>query len=370
MFKILKKSKKSQARIGILKTAHGEIKTPFFLPIATRGAVKNLTPGELKELGAQALLSNTYHLMIRPGAEIIRKFGGLHKFMGWNGPILTDSGGYQIFSLGEKSENRGVKVSREGVDFKDPVDGRKYFLTPQKAVEVQAGLNSDIMMVLDWCVRYPANKKEVERAVELTTLWARKSKLQKQKLKNKNLLFGIIQGGIFKDLRKRSLDELLELKFDGYAIGGLAVGEPAKKMYEVLDFILLKIPQDKAHYLMGVGYPEQIVKAVKMGIDMFDCVIPTRHARHGELFVAKNKNLQSGKFYKITLIAKSRYRKDFGQIDKNCDCYTCKKFSTAFLHHLYKTKEPLYQRLATIHNLRFYLNLMEDIRKLIKLGKI
>lgn len=374
MFQLLKKSKKSKARLGRLKVGHGVIETPFFMPIATRGAVKSLTSEELKSLGAKIILSNTYHLMLRPGSSVIKKFGGLHGFMKWNGPILTDSGGYQVFSLGAKNNDKDemdskVRIFPNGVRFKDPLDGKEYFLTPEKAVEIQRDLNSDIMMCLDWCPSYGATKKDITKAVELTTEWAKRCKFAKEQKKNKNYLFGIIQGGIFKDLREKSLNDLLGIKFDGYAVGGLAVGESVCEMYKVLDFIVPKIAEDKPHYLMGVGYPEQIVEAVKRGIDMFDCVIPTRHARHGDLFVMTKNNLL-GKFYKIISIGKGQYLSDFSKIDNKCDCYVCQTFSRAYLNHLYRTKEMLYYRLSTIHNLKFYLDLMKDIREAIKNGKL
>jgi queuine tRNA-ribosyltransferase len=342
--------------------------------IATRGAVRSLTSEELKLLGAKIILSNTYHLMLRPGSAIIKKSGGLHNFMKWNGPILTDSGGYQVFSLGAKNENKDevdskVRIFPNGVRFKDPLDGKEYFLTPEKAIEIQKDLNSDIMMCLDWCPSHGASKKDVAKAVELTTEWAKRCKFTKDQKRIKNYLFGIIQGGVSKDLREKSLNELLGIKFDGYAIGGLAVGESAREMYKVLDFIVPKITENKPHYLMGVGYPEQIVEGVKRGIDMFDCVIPTRHARHGDLFVKIKNNLQ-GKFYKIVSIGKNQYLNDFSKVDNKCDCYTCQTFSRAYLHHLYRTKEMLYYRLATLHNLKFYLDLMKDIQLAIKKGKL
>jgi len=372
-FQISKKSKKSRARQGLLKTSHGAVQTPFFMPIATRAAVKSLAPDELKDIGAEIILSNTYHLMLRPGSEIIKKAGGLHNFMKWPGPILTDSGGYQVFSLGAKagieSQAKAVKMFNNGVKFRDPTNGREHFLTPEKSIEIQKDLNSDIMMVLDWCVGYPTSKKALEKAVALTTEWAKKSKAKSLKLKVKSLLFGIIQGGVYKDLRLKSLRGLLKIRFDGYAIGGLAVGEPLKKMYETIDFIVAKMPEEKPRYLMGVGYPEQIVEAVKKGMDMFDCVIPTRHARHGDLFTWINTDL-GGKFYKIISIAKSRYKNDLKPLDKNCDCYACQNFSRSYLHHLYKTKEMLYFRLATIHNLKFYLDLMKEMRRLIKANQL
>lgn len=365
MFKILKKSKKSYARLGELKTIHGVLHTPFFMPIATRGAIKSLTTDEMRDLGAEIILSNTYHLFLRPGNEIMKKAGGLHKFMKWSGAILTDSGGYQVFSL-----SKFRKISDQGVEFRSEIDGKKIFLTPEKVIDIQKNIGSDIMMCLDECPGFGASKKKVEEAIERTTEWAERCKIQSQKQKtDKNLLFGIVQGGVFPDLRKKSLKDLMNIGFSGYAVGGLAVGEPVKEMYNVLDFLVDKLPEDKPHYLMGVGYPEQIVEGVKRGIDMFDCVIPTRHARHGDLFIWKNNELK-GKFYDTIAIYKGKYAKDFKPLDKNCDCYACRNFSRAYLHHLYKTKEMLYYRLATMHNIKFYLDLMEKIRKGIKSGKI
>jgi queuine tRNA-ribosyltransferase len=363
MFKIINKSKKSYARVGKLTTKHGVINSPFFMPIATRGAIKSLTTDEVKELGAEIILSNTYHLFLRPGDEIMKKAGGLHKFMKWSGPILTDSGGYQVFSL-----SKFRKISDQGVEFRSEIDGRKIFLTPEKAINIQKNLGSDIMMCLDECAGYGANKKKVKEAMERTTEWAEKCKVSNKNNKSQ-LLFGIIQGGVFKDLREKSLQDLANIGFDGYAVGGLAVGEPTKEMYKILDFLKDKLPQDKPHYLMGVGYPEQIIEAVKRGVDMFDCVIPTRHARHGDLFVWKNDSLK-GKFYETIAISKGKYANDFQPLDKNCDCYACKNFTRAYLHHLYKTKEMLYHRLTTIHNIKFYLDLMKKIRNGIKKGKI
>lgn len=369
MFEIIKKSKKSNARLGELKTLHGGIETPFFMPIATKGAVKNLSPKELKELGAQIVLSNTFHLFLNPGIKILEKSGGLHNFMKWNSPILTDSGGFQVFSLAKLR-----KISNKGVIFRSPIDGKETELTPEKSLLIQKAIGSDIMMVLDECPGYSFSKKQIEKAVKRTFLWAEKSK----KFFNKKwcggrrpLLFGIVQGGIYKDLRQKSLNELSSLDFDGCAVGGLAVGEPSSKMFEILDFLKNKLPQSKPRYLMGVGYPEQIIKAVKLGIDMFDCVIPTRHARHGEIFVFKNKNgLAKKTFYQTLKIANKKFANDLSALDKNCSCYACRNFSRAYLHLLYRTKEPLYSRLATIHNLKFYLDLMKKIRTDIKNGRV
>ena len=366
MFKIIKKSKKSKARIGELKTSHGKINTPFFMPIATKGAVRNLTSEELKEINAEIILSNTYHLLARPGLDTINKFGGIHKLIGWNGPILTDSGGYQVFSLAKL-----LKLNDGGVEFSSPEAGIKIFLTPERALEFQIKIGSDICMVLDECPEYTKNKNRVEKAVRRTSYWAKRSKESALKQKNKkSLVFGIIQGGIFKDLREKSLNDLINLDFAGYAIGGLSVGEPFSEAKKILRFLSGLLPENKPHYLMGVGFPEQIIEAVKNGIDMFDCVIPTRHARHGEIFVFKNRSLKGNKFYDTIPIIKSKYKDDFKPLDKNCNCYTCKNFSRAQLHHLYKSKELLYQRLATIHNLKFYMDLMQEIRNGVKKGKI
>ena len=373
MFRIIQKSKISKARIGSIKTNHGELITPFFMAIATKGAVKNLSKEELENIGAEIILSNTYHLLLRPGIKIIKKAGGLHKFMNWQKPILTDSGGYQIFSLAKMR-----KINRNGVIFRSDIDGSEILITPEKSLEIQREIGSDICMVLDECPAYSQNKKEVEKAMEKTTLWAEKSQqsIKKWKINNRPLIFGIIQGGIYKDLRKKSSEDLLKLNFDGYAIGGLTVGEPISKTFEIIKFLSSFLPESKPHYLMGAGYPEQIIKAVKLGIDMFDCVIPTRHARHGEIFIFKKsgrENIEkiSGKnFYKMILIAKSRYKNDFSPLDKECSCYACKNYSRAYLHHLYKIKEPLYQRLATLHNLKFYFDLIGLIKNGIRKGKI
>jgi queuine tRNA-ribosyltransferase len=367
MFKLIKKSKKSAARLGELKTSHGIIKTPFFMPIATRGSVKALTSGDLLNIGAEIILANTYHLFQRPGDETLKKLGGLHGFMNWQRSILTDSGGYQVFSL---SKLRRINLA--GVEFCSEVDGRKIFLTPEKVLEIQKNLNSDIAMVLDYCVGYPSKKEEVKKAVEITSLWAKRSKSHAKRIDFKNLIFGIIQGGVYKDLREKSLNDLLGLNFDGYAIGGLAVGEPENKMFETIDFLAPRLPENKPRYLMGVGYPEQIFKAILKGIDMFDCVIPTRHARHGELFVRKNKKIltKKGLNYDIVEIGKSKYKESKKKIDAYCNCEACQNFTLAYLHHLYKNNELLYYRLATIHNLKFYLDLIKEIRQAIKIGQI
>jgi queuine tRNA-ribosyltransferase len=380
-------SKKNKIRIGKLHTKNGVINTPFFLPIATKGAVKNLSPEELREAGAEIILGNTYHLWLRPGHQLVKKAGGLQKFMNWNGPILTDSGGYQVFSLaGRRGDKSSVKLSEKGVEFRDPVDGKKYFMTPEKSIEIQLALGSDIIMVLDECPPYPCTKEYAKKSLERTTRWAKRckeyfdktqnakrktqnesAKLKKEKIKHP-LLFGIIQGSVYKDLRQESARQLLELGFDGYAIGGVAVGEPREKMKKVMQWVLPLLPEDLPRYLMGLGRPEEIVFAVENGIDMFDCVIPTRNARHGSLFVWKTSprlspyKREGGIFYQTINITNNKFKQDFKPIDKLCDCYTCQNFTRAYLRYLFSVKEPLAGRLASLHNLNFYLKLMKILR--------
>jgi queuine tRNA-ribosyltransferase len=362
MFKILKTSKKSRARLGKLKLAHGIVQTPFFMPIATKASVKTLDSAEVENLGAEIILSNTYHLLLRPGMEIMKKAGGLHKFMNWPRAILTDSGGYQIFSLAKQR-----KITEDGAIFRSHIDGRQFTLTPELALEIQKNIGSDIAMILDVCAPYPASRKEVEEAVRLTTLWAKRSK--KHPLR-KQLMFGIVQGGVHKDLRLKSAEDLVNLNFDGYAVGGLAVGEPRKKMYKILDYVVPELPKEKPHYLMGVGQPEEIVEAVRRGIDMFDCVLPTRNARHGLIYIFKGKKDNFGQgFYETLHITNEKHKKDFSPLDKNCSCPTCKNYTRAYIRHLFIAGEPLGLRLATIHNVHFYLELMRKIRTAIRKGK-
>lgn len=340
----------------IISTRHGKIKTPFFMPIATRGAVKFLHNDDFKKLKNQILLSNTYHLSLKPGLKIIQKAGGLHKFMNWDKPILTDSGGYQVFSLSAMR-----KIEEKGVRFKSTYDGSKHFFTPEKVIEIQEKLGSDIMMVLDECPPYPCTYEYAKKSQELTTRWAKRCK----KKQTKNLLFGIVQGSVYKDLRIKSAKELVSMNFDGYAIGGLAVGEPAQEMYKILDYVCPLLPKNKPRYLMGVGQPEQILEAVKRGIDMFDCVLPTRNARHGSCYINLKlaKNLSNVK-YNILRIKSEKYKSDFKPLDPTCRCATCTSgYSRAYIRHLFNVNEPLAQRLATIHNLHFYLELMRKIRK-------
>ncbi len=375
-FEVLKKSKRFSARKGILKTAHGVIQTPFFMPIATKGSIKALDSADIKNLGAEIILSNTYHLYLRPGMEVLKKFGGLHEFMNWKGPILTDSGGFQVFSLGARMEEKNggdswVKLSEKGVEFRSHIDGAKHSLTPEKAIQIQAAIGSDIIMVLDECPSAMATPAYLKDSLELTTRWAQRSKDEKKKLEKKiprlkkSLLFAIVQGGTNARLRKISAQQLLEIGFDGYALGGLAVGEPEKEMLKTLDATVPLLPQDKPRYLMGVGYPEQIVEAVRRGIDMFDCVLPTRNARHGVLFADLKLTKNWTTSYKLIRIKQRSYAKDERPIDANCSCETCKNYSRGYLRHLFSAEEPLALRLATTHNVHFYLELMRKIRSVI-----
>ncbi len=354
MFNLLKTYGK--ARRGTLKTAHGEIQTPFFMTIGTVGAVKGLIPDEVRDLGGQVILSNTYHLHLRPGEDVIEKAGGLHKFMNWDGPILTDSGGYQVFSL-----SKIRKLKDDGVEFQSHLDGEKIFLTPEKAIEIQQKLGSDIMMCLDECPAADADRKYVEKSLELTTKWAARCQTfhESQITNHKSQLFGIVQGGMHADLREKSAKQLTEIGFDGYAIGGLSVGEPSPVMYEMIDATTPYLPEDKPRYLMGVGTPQDILEAVERGIDMFDCVLPTRNARHGHMFTSKG----------VVRLKQSALKEDFTPLDPDCDCYTCKNYTKAYLRHLFTTNEVLSLRLNTYHNVAFYLNLMRQIRQAIEEDK-
>lgn len=377
MFKLTKQSNKTGARKGRLRTAHGVIDTPFFMPVATQGAVKHITTDEIKFLGASILLSNTYHLMLRPGSALIKKAGGLHKFMNWDGPILTDSGGFQIFSLSQDKTNSGkslVKLTKKGVDFSSYVDGSRHHLSPEDSLKIQQDLGVDIAVCLDECVALPATHQYLEESVALTTAWAKRTKDYLKTINTKRpLVFAVIQGGLDKKLRLKSLAELVALDFDGYNIGGLSVGESPREMYKVLDYLASAMPKNKPRYLMGVGYPENIVEAVKRGVDMFDCVIPTREGRHGRLFMFKDsadKQIAlalAGKkyapFYEQININNAKFGKDFKIINKNSRQGELKKLSRAYLHYLFKINEPLGQRLASLNNLEFYLQLMAKIRK-------
>lgn len=337
-----------KAREGVFHTAHGSVETPVFMPVGTQATVKAMTPEMLESLKSRIILSNTYHLHMRPGEKLIASLGGLHAFMAWNRPILTDSGGYQAFSLA-----RLMKINDEGLYFSSHLDGSRHMLTPEKAVEIQEDLGSDIMMCLDECVAYPSSREYVETSVQRTTLWAQRCL---EARRSSNALFGIIQGGVYPELRIRSTQEISSLPFDGIAVGGLSVGEGHDLMMEALDVVLPHLPEDKPRYLMGVGTPKDIVEAVARGVDMFDCVLPTRNARNGMLFTSKGK----------VMIKQARYRNDPRPPDEDCRCYTCRNFSLAYLRHLYISREILGSILNTIHNLYFYLELMSDIRHSIR----
>lgn len=365
---------KKISAIKYLQTRRGKIKIPFFMPIATRGAVKNLTPEDLKNLGAEIILSNTYHIFQRPGLDILKKFKGLHNFMNWKGPILTDSGGYQVFSLARRSLGEGgiasrVKITKDGVKFNSEIDGKEIYLTPEKVIDIQLAIGSDIIMVLDECPPWPCTHEYAEKSLELTLRWAKRSKkhfelkTKNLKPKTKPLLFGIVQGSTFDDLRKKSAEELVKIGFDGYAIGGVSVGEPREEKTKIIKMIAKILPQDKPIYVMGYGKPDEIVEAVKLGADMFDCVIPTREARHGRLYTdLKLKTKDSKPIYKALQITNSKFKKDIKPLDEKCKCYTCKNYSRAYINHLFNVKEPLAMRLTTIHNLHFYLEMMKKLQ--------
>ncbi|APD50738.1 tRNA guanosine(34) transglycosylase Tgt [Francisella hispaniensis] len=349
-FELLKKEGK--ARRAKISFPRGDIQTPAFMPVGTYGAVKSLSPVELRQMGAEIILGNTFHLWLRPGTEIIKKHGSLHGFNGWDKPILTDSGGFQVFSLGKMR-----KLTEDGVTFKSPINGSKVFLSPEISMQVQRDLGSDIVMCFDECTPYPATEKEAKESMELSMRWAKRSKDAHGD--NPSALFGIIQGGMYEHLRDESLAKLKEIDFDGFAIGGLSVGEPKEDMIRILDHTAHQMPEDKPRYLMGVGTPKDLVEAVYRGVDMFDCVMPSRNARNGHIFTSEG----------VIKIRNSKYKDDISPLDPNCDCYTCKNFTKSYLHHLDKTKEILGSRLNTIHNLTFYQNLMKSIRKALDEGR-
>ncbi len=346
------KKTSGKARRGEMKLNHGVVQTPIFMPVGTYGTVKAMAPNELEEIGSQIILGNTFHLWLRPGLDVIEKHGGLHKFMGWNKPILTDSGGFQVFSL------KGLrKITEEGVKFASPINGDKLFLTPEVSMQIQRVLNSDIVMVFDECTPYkindrPATEAEAAQSMRMSLRWAKRSKDEFVRLGNPNALFGIVQGGMYEHLREESLRGLVDIGFHGYAVGGLSVGEPKEEMHRIMEKIVWQLPQDKPRYLMGVGTPEDLVEGVSQGIDMFDCVMPTRNARNGWLFTR----------YGDLKIRNSKYKDDLRPLDPTCDCYACRNFSRAYLHHLQKVNEILGARLNTIHNLHYYLHLMQEIR--------
>lgn len=347
-YTLLKEDKNSMARAGIMHTHRGDVLTPVFMPVGTCATVKTMTPDELKQVGAQIILSNTYHLYLRPGHELVREAGGLHDFMQWDRPILTDSGGFQVFSLNELR-----KIKEKGVSFSSHIDGSKHLFTPEKVMDIEAALDSDIAMAFDECCPYPADKDYAAHSMERTTRWAMRCKESHDHPTQS--LFGIVQGGMYKDLRLKSAAELVNIGFPGYGIGGLSVGEPKEMMYEVLDYLTPALPHNKPRYLMGVGSPDCLIEGVARGVDMFDCVLPTRIARNGTVMVPTGK----------LVLRNAQYEHDFTPIDKNCGCYTCRNFSRAYIRHLLKCDEILGVRLTTIHNLYYLIHLMEEIREAI-----
>jgi len=347
-FEVLAKSTESRARAGVIETSHGIVETPIFMPVGTLGSVKSVSPEELVEAGAQIILGNTYHLYLRPGCDIISRFAGLHGFMNWDKPILTDSGGFQVFSLAKLA-----KISDDGVTFQSHIDGSRHLLNPEKVVDIQTCLDTDIMMCLDQCIQYPATRELCRDALKITTQWARRCKSAWQSSPNShNALFGIVQGGMFTDLRRQSAEELMDTDFSGYAIGGLSVGEPVNLMLEMADFTLPLLPQTKPRYIMGVGTPENLIELAALGADMFDCVLPTRNARNGQLFTRR------GTFN----ISNSRFKDDTDPLEPDCGCYTCRNYSRAYLRHLYLARELLAYRLNTIHNIYYYVNFIKRMR--------
>lgn len=347
-FDVIAKSTTSGARASILHTAHGTVETPVFMPVGTLGSVKSVAPEELLAAGVQIVLGNTYHLYLRPGCEVIGRFDGLHRFMHWDNPILTDSGGFQVFSLAKLA-----KISEEGVTFRSHIDGSRHLLSPEKAIDIQTCLNADIMMCLDQCIQHPATREQTRNALEITTRWARRCRKAWGHTRNdSNALFGIVQGGMFADLRKKSAEQLTAMDFSGYAVGGLSVGEPVELMLETAAETLPQLPPEKPRYIMGVGTPANLIELVAMGADMFDCVLPTRNARNGQLFTANG----------AINISNSRYRDDTEPPVPGCSCYTCRNYSRAYLRHLYQARELLAYRLNTIHNIHFFIGFMKAMR--------
>ncbi|HMG36970.1 MAG TPA: tRNA guanosine(34) transglycosylase Tgt [Blastocatellia bacterium] len=367
MLEIIARDLETGARRGRLNTSHGTLETPAFMPVGTQGTVKAITQQMLEEAGAEIILGNTYHLYLRPGHLLINRMGGLHSFIGWQRPVLTDSGGFQVFSLNELRE-----LSEDGVEFQSHIDGSRHFLSPEKSMEIQVALGSDIIMAFDECTPYPATREQAQESLEMTSRWARRCSRRLDELRSqteldaigisavnpRQALFGIIQGSVFDDLRRTSLAGLLEIGFDGYAIGGLSVGEDKSAMFEVISAIAPLMPPDKPRYLMGVGAPEDIVEAVAAGIDMFDCVLPTRNARNGQLFTSRGR----------LTIKNSRYRDDPAPIDEQCGCQLCRRYSRAYLRHLYTSGEILGSVLSSLHNVSFYLDTMARVRQAISLG--
>lgn len=375
-FQILKKDPKTRGRVGVFETAHGTVETPVFMPVGTQATVKSLTPEDLKDLGAQIILNNTYHLYLRPGTEVIQKFGGVHSFQHWDGPILTDSGGFQVFSLGkesavsERSGDKGnevlAKIDSDGVDFRSHLDGSKHRFTAEKSIEIQHALNSDIILAFDECAPYPSSEGYSREAMERTHLWAQRSLKRHQELGGDQALFGIVQGGSYPKLREESAKFINSLDFAGFCIGGVSVGEPKELMYQAIDKVEPRLDENKPRHLLGVGEVEDFFEAIERGIDMFDCVAPTRNARNGGLYISPQAKGFGGKFRLNILNA--GFKGDQDAIDSSCGCYTCKHYSRAYLHHLFKAEELLAYRLASIHNLYFCVNLVKKIRQSILEG--
>lgn len=349
-YDLIKKNTKTKARRGVLHTPHGDIQTPVFMPVGTQATVKAMRPEEVEQMGANIILSNTYHLYLRPGHDVVREAGGLHKFMNWPKAILTDSGGFQVFSLGSLR-----KITEEGVKFRSHIDGSPHMITPEKSIEIQNSLGSDIMMAFDECAPYPADRTYVKNSLERTTRWLKRCKDYHQDWE-RQALFGIMQGGMYKDLRKQSADEIVDLDLPGYAIGGLSVGEPKDIMLDVLDDCVDFLPDNKARYLMGVGSPDYLFEGVERGVDMFDCVLPTRIARHGMAMTSHGR----------VNIKNAKYERDWEPLDVECDCYTCRNYSKAYLRHLFKSGEMLSSMLLSNHNLHFLVKMMEKIRQSIE----
>lgn len=350
MFNLIHKDKTSKARVGKISTSHGEVLTPAFMPVGTQGSIKALSAGEVLDTGCRIIMANIYHLFLRPGMEIIEKCGGLHKFMSWARAIITDSGGYQVFSLAVLR-----KVKKDGVEFQSHIDGRKHFLTPEKIIGFQNAIGSDILMPLDECVHYPVSQNAADAALRTTLDWAKKSK-EAYRAESKSLLFGIIQGSTFKDLRGQSAEETKRIGFDGYAIGGVAVGEPVELIDEITEYTAGLLPEDKPRYLMGVGTPPSMLKAISSGVDMFDCVVPTRNGRNGQAFT----------WHGEIQLRNAPYKTDTGPIDRECDCPACKNYSRAYIRHLFNAEEILGLRLVSLHNIHFYAKLIETCRAAIR----
>lgn len=354
MFTLIKQDASTKARRGVIATAHGNIQSPFFMPVGTHASVKTLNGDELQQLGAQIVLANAYHLFLRPGLEVLREAGGLHQFMSWNGPILTDSGGYQVFSL-----TKLRRITDEGVEFQSHVDGSFQFFTPEKVIEIEQVLGADIIMPLDECAPYPSQRREAEKAAERTTLWAKRAKTyfnNHSRAEKRQFLFGIVQGASFKNLREQSARQILDIGFDGYAVGGVSVGEPVDVMFETLDWVIDLLPQGSPRYFMGIGWPDQIVRAVGEGVDMFDTSVPTRYGRHGSAFTRQGR----------VVVRNAAYAKDFSPLDETCDCFVCQKYTRSYLRHLVNCDEITGLHLISYHNVYFYVNLMRQIRQAIE----